>query len=108
MGRPPHLLHPLLNDFDLHALGAIATDGGAQAEEADAGGGVDDGGGAVAVVVDFEVFVEIAQFCFGEGGDLVEVGFFGGFFGGFLGFGEFHGGCFCGGQERVDFFSRVL
>ena len=92
MRRPSHLLHPRLDDFNLHALGPIAADGGAQAEEADAGGGVDDGGGTVAVVVDFEIFVKIAEVFFGEGGDLVGVGFFGGFFGFLFGLGEFHGG----------------
>ena len=92
MGRPSHFFHPRLDDFDLHAFGAITTDSGAEAEEADAGGGVDDGGGAVTVVVDFEVFVEIAQLGFGKAGDLVCVFFFGGFFGLFFGFGEFHGG----------------
>ena len=92
MRRPSHLFHPRLDDINLHAFGAVPADGGAQAEKADAGGGVDDGGGAVAVVVDFEVFVEIAQVVFGEGGNFVGVGFFGGLFGGFLGLGEFHGG----------------
>lgn len=43
-------------------------------------------------MVDFEIFVEVAQFAFREAGDVLGVFFFGRLFGLFLGSGELHGG----------------
>ena len=50
-------------------------------------------------MVDFEDFVEVAQFAFCEGGDLFDVFFFGGLLGLFFGFGEFHGDSLWGLRE---------
>lgn len=52
-------------------------------------------------MVDFEIFVEIAQLALGESGDLVDVFFFGGLFGFLLGFGEFHG-CGLNGSGNIN------
>ena len=42
-------------------------------------------------MVDFEIFVEVTQFAFREGGDLFSVFLLGGLLGFFIGFAELHG-----------------